>query len=825
MSSLTRAQSLEDVYESALTSLLASTSADRAAILTFDDEGIMRFRAWRGLSEEYRVAVTGHTPWPRGTQNAEPVVVNDVEESADLVRYRSLFAREDIRALAFVPLELELGVFGKFMLYQRDPHEWSGDELGVAQVIAGHVALVLQRKRAELAQKRSEKLLHTILDNSGTVIFLKDLHGRYELVNRRFADRFRVRQDELLGKTDFDIFPAEVAARLQENDRKALAAGEPLSIEERIPGPDGERIFISVKFPIAGAEGTPAAICGISTDVTEWQQLEISSRRLAAVVESSYDAIITKDLNGIITSWNRAAEDLFGYSASEAIGRPISFYAPEDRADEMRMILARISRGERVHHFETKRKTKDGRILDVSLTVSPIRDREGRIVGASKILRDITERKQAEQERSLLLQREQDARATAELLNQVGPTLLAEHDLDRLVQGITDIAAALVGAQFGAFFHNRVDKDGEPYGFYALSGLPRETFAGLHMPRATALIGPTFQGEPIIRCEDVTKDPRYGHSPPHFGIPANHPAVRSYLAAPVISRSGEILGGLFFGHAEPGKFAERHELLLRGIAAQAAIAIDNARLLEQAEWAQAELKRSNEELRRTNEDLEVFAYSASHDLQEPLRTISLSSELLRRVAGDRLPEEGNRFLESILHGSRAMSQLISDLLAYTTATRSAEGPAPLIDSAAVLQDVIRNLKSAIDSAGATVTSASLPSVAMHPVRLAQLFQNLIGNALKYRGADPPRVHVSAREQDGWTVFSVTDNGIGIEPEYASQIFGLFKRLHSRHDYPGSGLGLAICQRLVEHYGGRIWLDQSTPGGGSTFCFAIPAPNR
>src|SRR5579883_3343804 len=145
LSSLTRAQSLEDVYESALTSLLASTSADRAAILTFDDEGIMRFRAWRGLSEEYRVAVTGHTPWPRGTQNAEPVVVNDVEESADLVRYRSLFAREDIRALAFVPLELELGVFGIFILHQRDV---PGNPLRVPQFVAApRVRFSLERRR------------------------------------------------------------------------------------------------------------------------------------------------------------------------------------------------------------------------------------------------------------------------------------------------------------------------------------------------------------------------------------------------------------------------------------------------------------------------------------------------------------------------------------------------------------------------------------------------------------------------------------------------------------------------------------------------------
>lgn len=703
LSSLQRAKSLEEVYESAMTSLLASTAADRAAVLTFDEDGVMRFQAWRGLSDEYRAAVTGHTPWPQGTVGAETLAIADSSGDASLAPYHALLAREKIGSLAFVPLELDQGVFGKFMLYQRDPHQWAKEELEAAELIGGHVALVLQRQRADLARESSEQHL----------------------------------------------------------------------------------------------------------------------QRLAAVVENSYDAIVTKDLRGVITSWNRAAEELLGYTAAEAIGKPIAFLAPEDRANEMQAILERVGRGERVHHFETQRKTKAGRIIDVSLSVSPIRDRSGRIVGASKIMRDITERKRAEEERRLLLQREQDARATAELLNQVGLTLLTEHDVDWLVRGITDIATALVGAEFGVFFHNRVEEKGESRRPYALSGRSRGTFSGSGIPNNTEIFEPAFRSEGVLRSDDLTKDPRYGHNPPDFGIPADHPPVRSYLAAPVISRSREILGGLVFGHSEAGKFSEHHEVLLRGIAAQAAIAIDNAKLLEQAEWAQGELKRSNQELRRTNEDLEVFAYSASHDLQEPLRTIILSSELLQRACGDRLTEDGTRYLEGIVHGSRTMNQLIADLLAYTTATRSEEGPPPVTDSAAVLGEVLQNLKSSMESCEAVVTVAELPPVSMHPVRLAQIFQNLIGNALKYRGQDPPRIHVSAREEDGWTVFSVQDNGIGIETEYASQIFGLFKRLHSRHQYPGSGLGLAICQRLVEHYGGRIWLDQSALGAGSTFCFSVP----
>ena len=263
-----------------------------------------------------------------------------------------------------------------------------------------------------------------------------------------------------------------------------------------------------------------------------------------------------------------------------------------------------------------------------------------------------------------LLEREQEARRTAELLNRVGPRLAAQLDLEKLVQEVTDIATALVGAEFGSFFHNVVNEKGESYMLYTLSGVPREAFAGFPMPRNTEVFAPTFRGEGVVRCDDVTQDPRYGKnsaSPRHAEGP---------LAGPQLSRgargrrSGEVLGGLFFGHSVPGKFTETHEAIVTGVAAQAAIAMDNARLFEQAQWVQAEMKRSNEELRRANRDLEVFAYSASHDLQEPLRTIAISGQLIERGWGKQLQGDDAAFLTNINTAARRMSGLISDLLAY-----------------------------------------------------------------------------------------------------------------------------------------------------------------
>ncbi|HSU33744.1 MAG TPA: PAS domain S-box protein [Bryobacteraceae bacterium] len=541
--------------------------------------------------------------------------------------------------------------------------------------------------------------------------------------------------------------------------------------------------------------------------------ISMADRRLAAIVESSDDAIIGKDLHGIIQSWNPGAERTFGYTADEVIGRPISILVPPERADETPRILAQIARGERVEHYETQRRTKDGRILTVSLSISPIKNSAGAIIGVSKIARDITEREQS-------IRREQQALRTAELLNQVGLTLASELDIQKLAQTVTDIATQLVRAEFGALFHNLVDDAGESYTLYTLSGAPREAFAGFPLPRNTDVFGPTFRGEGVVRSDDITKDPRYGRNAPYAGMPEGHLPVRSYLAVPVISRSGDVLGGLFFGHSQTGVFTQEAESIVTGIAAQAAIALDNAALFAESQRSQKALRRSNEELSLVNEDLSQFARSASHDLREPLRMISIYTQLLGRKLKDQLDVEAQEYLHYVLSGARRMEDLIRDLLTFTQVSSVGEGPAPPIDAGEALQSALSNLAAAIEDAGASITYSSLPSVRIPRVHLTQLFQNLIGNAVKYKSTAPHiRIDVE-RCQDQWR-FSVQDNGIGIAEHHREQIFGLFKRLHPQSEYSGTGLGLAICQRIIQRAGGRIWVE-SEPGQGSTFFFTLPA---
>jgi PAS domain S-box-containing protein len=353
------------------------------------------------------------------------------------------------------------------------------------------------------------------------------------------------------------------------------------------------------------------------------RQAERNGRLLASIVESSDDAIVSKDLNGVITSWNKGAERLFGYTAQEAVGQSIMMLIPDDRVEEEPRILASLRRGERMDHFETVRVRKDGSRLNISLTISPVKDSEGKIVGASKVARDITE------------------------------------------------------------------------------------------------------------------------------------------------------------------------------------------------WI-----RQDAALKQANADLQLFAHSAAHDLQEPLRTLTAFSELLQRDFGGKLGDPANEFLRHIVEASTRMHTLLNDLRIYTQVATANDGPVEEVAAGEILEKAIQNLEATIRTSGASVSFAGLPRVRMRAFQLEQVFQNLIGNAIRYRSSVPPCVRVAAEQQRKEWVFSIRDNGIGIAPEFHEQIFGLFKRLHSRSEYPGTGMGLAICQRSVERSGGRIWVE-SEPGKGSTFFFTIP----
>lgn len=287
---------------------------------------------------------------------------------------------------------------------------------------------------------------------------------------------------------------------------------------------------------------------------------------------------------------------------------------------------------------------------------------------------------------------------------------------------------------------------------------------------------------------------------------------RSVWSEPIISPNGKLLGIFAVFRREPRQPTQAELDFIGSTAAMAALIIDRHR-------AEAETRRFAGELKRSNEDLEQFAYIASHDLQEPLRKVSSFCSILQDEYADKIDAEGLQYLQYATDGANRMKGLVKDLLAYSRVDSQGEQFAS-VDVSEAVGEALLNLEAAIEEAQADITCDPLPVVSGDERQMVQLLQNLIGNAIKYRGHDPPRVRVSADEGEGEWTFSVSDNGIGIDPEFHQNIFGIFKRLHARDEYSGTGIGLAICDRIVRRAGGKIWVE-SEEGKGSTFRFTIP----
>lgn len=283
-----------------------------------------------------------------------------------------------------------------------------------------------------------------------------------------------------------------------------------------------------------------------------------------------------------------------------------------------------------------------------------------------------------------------------------------------------------------------------------------------------------------------------------------------------LRRHEKIIGILALSLPDPAEYAVPS---VRNLARHLSAALELADEYAERRRVEKTLARRTEELARANAELQQFAYVASHDLQEPLRMISSYMQLLERRYKDKLDADAHDFIAFAVDGANRLQQLINDLLTYSRVETRGKPPA-LTDCEEVLAQTLTHLQVAIQEANATISHDPLPQVMGDATQLVQLFQNLIGNAIKFRSEAPPRIHVGVERGENEWVFSVSDNGIGIKPQYTERIFGIFQRLHTRAEYPGSGIGLALCRKIVERHGGRIWVE-SKPGEGSTFYFTIP----
>ncbi len=354
-----------------------------------------------------------------------------------------------------------------------------------------------------------------------------------------------------------------------------------------------------------------------------------TQRRLEAVLNNATVAVFVMNERQHCTYLNAAAERLTGYTLHEVQGRPLHDVIHHTRPDGSHFPLEEcaIDRAFPENNQEQGEEVfvhKDGSFYPVAFTASPLRDGRGRTTGTIIEVRGIAA------ERATQLAAAEQAH-TLEVMNRTGAALAAELDLDRIVQIVTDAGVEITGAQFGAFFYNVVDQAGERMLLYTLSGAPREAFEDYPHPRATEVFAPTFRGDGVVRSDDITRDPRYGRNHPYQGMPAGHLPVRSYLAVPVTSRSGEVIGGLFFGHARTAVFTQAAEGRVVGLAGQAAVAIDNARLYQAAQFEIERRSRAEDELRRLNEGLELRVQERTRERD---RLFQLSSDLFAEVGFD-----------------------------------------------------------------------------------------------------------------------------------------------------------------------------------------------
>ena len=436
-------------------------------------------------------------------------------------------------------------------------------------------------------------------------------------------------------------------------------------------------------------------------------------------------------------------------------------------------------------------------------------------------------RQRAEQELIKTKEALEDERRILELLNETGAKLASKLDLQSVVQTVTDAATQLSGAQFGAFFY-ATTAGGAP-SFYALPGGSRATFEGFGHPRTTPILASTLRGEGVIRLAKLSEDPRYAQMDPRDGVSCGSP-VCSYMAAPVLTRSGHVIGALLLGHARADVFTERSERLVVAIAAQAAISIDNARLYEDATRSADERARLLEAERAARLEIErislvkdEFLATLSHELRTPLNAVLGWSGVLLSRAQD---PEVQRGLETIARNARAQAQLIDDLLDMN---RIVSGKIRLdvqrLDLATVVEAALDSVRPSAEAKSITVRRALDPSAGLvfgDPNRLQQVVWNLLTNAVKFTPKGG-KIDVIVQRVDSHIQIDVRDSGMGISAQFLPHLFERFRQADSSttRKYGGLGLGLSIVKQLVELHGGNVEAESAGEGQGATFTVALP----
>ena len=648
------------------------------------------------------------------------------------------------------------------------------DDDGSLLKLIGVNVEITERKKAEEALSQSQKLLQDIIDGFTSPIFVKDTEGRFLTVNKNLEELLGVKNEELKGKTDYDIITKELADYYRDNDQKVLEEGKALAIEEEADLIDGHHTFIANKFPIYDNNGKPYGIGSISTDISERKKIEENLK------ESEERLRLAQTLGNVgIWDWNTITNELhFTPELEQLYGlTPGTIKTYQDwrqltHPDDIEKIEA--ERDEKIANHEPfdlefRIQHKSGQKHWLSAKGGAIYNKEGDILRVLGINEDITLRKKADKKIQDLI--EQLQQANEEYRE-------SEDRFHTLADNIPNLAW-MADAEGWIFWYNKQ--------WYKYTGTTLEEMQGwgwqkVHHPDYVDSVTEEWNTK-------LTNEEPYDNIFPLKGEDGNY---RWFLTriTPIRDAQGNLIR--WFG--------------------------TNTDVTERIN-RENELEITMDELKRSNEELERFAYVSSHDLQEPLRMVTLYSQLLERRYKDSLDDDANEFIGFAVDGAKRLDAMTNDLLQYSKITSEKREVKP-VNFEHVLEHALTNLKVPIEENNAIITHDPLPTIIGDEQLKIQLFQNIIGNSIKYRSQETPKIHISAIKEKDHYLFSIIDNGIGMSLKHLEKIFTIFQRLHTHEEHEGTGIGLAIAQKIVHQQGGEIWAE-SEPGKGSTFYFTIP----
>ncbi len=701
----------------------------------------------------------------RAIYSGEAVACTDIANSSRWAEsWKTLCASHGIRACHSQPVRTEdrSSVASLFLAFNeaREASDW---ELRVARTVAQMAGLALGRQRAEESAADSQALLSDLIERSPFGIYVVDSSFRIAMMNRRSQDGAFANVRPLLGR-HFDeamriLWPEEVAVEILRHFHHTLESGEPFRSSD----------FVRPRGDTQEVEGY------------EW---ELHRMRLPGgqfgVICYYYDSTELRQTQAALREQLRLTEAITRNAA-------VALFITDHRqrciyvnpaAEKLTGFEARVLLGSNLHEVLHHSRPGGGAYPSSECPILKASWQAGRSEGEEVFVRPDGSFYPVHFTASPMSDGDAVIGTVIEV-QDISDRKRAEdllRDREQQLALVSNTVPALIYYLNGTGQYQSVND-----GFVRWFGVEREEVIGKSVQ--------AFVGE---KAWQVIQ-----------------PKLAEAYTGKVVEFEAEIpyrLGGWRWVHAVYTPHCDASGKVLGVVALKTDI---------------HQNKMTELELRRANEDLEQFAYSASHDLQEPIRNVALFSQLFQAHYGDKLDEDGNQLLRFMTEGAQRMSMLVSDLLSYTQAARMQSRPPEATPAEQALQSVLRSLTRQIESSRAVVTHGPLPQVPVEEVHLQQLFQNLIGNAIKYaKPGEAPRVHVSAARAGGLWKFRVSDEGIGIEPEYHEQVFGLFKRLHAARERSGTGIGLAICQKIVERYGGRIWVE-SEPGKGSSFLFLLP----